>query len=111
MAIKFIVPNPNKLKPCSRQQVKEMEFCLRRYSSNSFQYRKNNKDKKINHHLQTILNNNQSWVEEKNKDPQFFKNLGKVQTPRFLYFGCSDSRVPANEILGLKYIYILNYFN
>ena len=34
------------------------------------------------------------------KDPTFFENLGKPQTPKFLYFGCSDSRVPANEILG-----------
>jgi hypothetical protein len=64
-------------------------------------------NKKINRHLRAILQNNKKWVEETNlKEPEFFKNLSKIQTPKYLYFGCSDSRVPANEILGLKYVFI-----
>ncbi len=53
-------------------------------------------------HVKSILENNRKWVSEKNKeDPEFFTNLAKPQKPKYLYFGCSDSRVPANEILGL----------
>ena len=36
------------------------------------------------------------------EDPDFFKNLVDVQAPKYLWIGCADSRVPANEILGLK---------
>jgi carbonic anhydrase len=49
-----------------------------------------------------IFDNNKKWVEEKtNQDKSFFENLYKEQNPHFLYIGCSDSRVPANEITGL----------
>lgn len=49
-----------------------------------------------------IFENNKKWVEEKtNRDKSFFENLYKEQNPHFLYIGCSDSRVPANEITGL----------
>lgn len=45
---------------------------------------------------------NRQWVERrKQEDPDFFNKLGETQKPKYLYFGCSDSRVPANEILGL----------
>lgn len=55
-----------------------------------------------NHHIRDLLRNNRKWAEEKNQeDPNFFFNLAKGQKPKYLYFGCSDSRVPANEILGL----------
>lgn len=55
-----------------------------------------------NPHLLKILENNRKWVAEtKEKDPDFFVALGKQQKPKYLYFGCSDSRVPANQILGL----------
>ena len=55
-----------------------------------------------NPHLRNILDNNRKWVKEKNEtDPDFFANLIKPQKPKYLYFGCSDSRVPTNEILGL----------
>ena len=46
-----------------------------------------------------LLLQNQAWVREKlEHDPGYFKELSKVQTPEFLWIGCSDSRVPANEI-------------
>lgn len=48
-----------------------------------------------------LFENNKKWVEEKTKvDPNFFMNLSKGQTPQYLWIGCSDSRVPANEITG-----------
>ncbi|HSD08393.1 carbonate dehydratase [Flavobacterium sp.] len=50
-----------------------------------------------------ILENNKKWVEEQlNLDPEFFKDLAKSQQPPLLWIGCSDSRVPANEIIGAK---------
>ncbi|HPZ25039.1 MAG TPA: carbonic anhydrase [Kaistella sp.] len=50
-----------------------------------------------------IFENNKKWVESKlaeNKD--FFKILSETQTPDFLYIGCSDSRVSAEELMGMK---------
>lgn len=50
-----------------------------------------------------ILENNKKWVEEKlSQDSNFFKDLAHGQTPPLLWIGCSDSRVPANEITGTK---------
>ena len=50
-----------------------------------------------------ILDNNKEWVERTlEKDPNYFKDLAKGQTPPLLWIGCSDSRVPANEIIGAK---------
>jgi carbonic anhydrase len=50
-----------------------------------------------------IFTRNKKWVEDKLKeDRDFFKNLAKDQSPDYLYIGCSDSRVPANEITGLE---------
>lgn len=50
-----------------------------------------------------LLLQNKVWVQEKNsEDKDFFKRLANVQTPEFLWIGCSDSRVPANEITGTK---------
>jgi carbonic anhydrase len=50
-----------------------------------------------------LLQNNKVWVKEKiSKDPDFFINLSKLQTPDYLWIGCSDSRVPANEITGTQ---------
>ena len=50
-----------------------------------------------------ILENNKRWVQEKLAlDPNFFKDLAQGQTPPLLWIGCSDSRVPANEITGTK---------
>jgi carbonic anhydrase len=50
----------------------------------------------------TLLQNNQAWAAARVKqDPAFFTRLEKIQAPEFLWIGCSDSRVPANEIVGL----------
>lgn len=50
-----------------------------------------------------ILDNNKEWVETQlTVDPNYFKDLAKGQTPPLLWIGCSDSRVPANEIIGAK---------
>ena len=50
-----------------------------------------------------ILDNNKVWVQNAlEKDPNYFKDLAKSQTPPLLWIGCSDSRVPANEIIGAK---------
>jgi len=50
---------------------------------------------------QRLIQNNARWVEEKLQlDPEYFKRLSIKQTPEFLWVGCSDSRVPANEITG-----------
>ncbi|MBF4493314.1 carbonate dehydratase [Flavobacterium sp. JLP] len=50
-----------------------------------------------------ILENNKQWVEQSlAKDPNYFADLAKGQTPPLLWIGCSDSRVPANEIIGAK---------
>jgi carbonic anhydrase len=53
-------------------------------------------------HFEKIFELNKEWVENtKNNNPDFFKKLSEDQTPDYLYIGCSDSRVPANEITGL----------
>jgi carbonic anhydrase len=53
--------------------------------------------------IEKLLLANKSWAQEKVLfDTQFFERLSKVQTPEFLWIGCSDSRVPANEITGTQ---------
>jgi len=52
---------------------------------------------------QILLENNKKWVSEQlDSDPQYFEKLAKGQSPEYLWIGCSDSRVPANEITGTK---------
>ena len=49
-----------------------------------------------------LLENNRQWSEDqKNADPDFFNKLSERQKPEYLWIGCSDSRVPANQIVGL----------
>nr|WP_211194652.1 carbonic anhydrase [Pyxidicoccus fallax] len=49
-----------------------------------------------------IFENNRRWAEEQlRSDPEYFAKLSVEQRPDFLYIGCSDSRVPANQIMGL----------
>jgi carbonic anhydrase len=55
-----------------------------------------------NDDLGELLNRNREWAEEvKRAQPDFFRKLAMQQAPRYLWIGCSDSRVPANQILGL----------
>lgn len=52
--------------------------------------------------LSDLLRNNRAWaVRKQSSDPTFFRRLSEQQTPEYLWVGCSDSRVPANEIVGL----------
>lgn len=52
--------------------------------------------------IKQLLENNKVWSQGmKEADPDFFDKLSKRQTPEYLWIGCSDSRVPANQLLGL----------
>src|SRR5574344_3084365 len=52
--------------------------------------------------LQQLFDNNARWAESvRESDPDFFAKLAKQQVPEYLWIGCSDARVPANEIVGL----------
>jgi len=52
--------------------------------------------------LDHLFENNRRWVAQMTaRDPGFFQKLSRQQTPKFLWIGCADSRVPANEIVGL----------
>lgn len=52
--------------------------------------------------LNKLLQQNRDWSEKMlREDPQFFERLSQQQAPKFLWIGCSDSRVPANQIMGL----------
>lgn len=53
-------------------------------------------------HLHHLFENNRAWAESiKQRDPDFFSKLAGQQRPDYLWIGCADSRVPANEIVGL----------
>jgi carbonic anhydrase len=53
--------------------------------------------------IDQIFENNRDWVKQKlNLDPNYFKNLSKGQSPEILYIGCSDSRVTAEELMGVN---------
>ncbi len=52
--------------------------------------------------LQDLLSNNRRWAADtEQREPGFFTRLAKQQNPRYMWIGCADSRVPANEITGL----------
>ncbi|WP_417226523.1 carbonate dehydratase [Amphritea sp.] len=52
--------------------------------------------------LTQLLDSNRQWAEQINQDdPHFFETLAQQQAPEYLWIGCSDSRVPANEIVGM----------
>lgn len=53
--------------------------------------------------LERVFENNESWIANKlNLNPEYFSDLSKGQNPDILYIGCSDSRVSAEELMGLK---------
>jgi carbonic anhydrase len=52
--------------------------------------------------LADLIDNNRRWADGvRHRDPGFFDRLSRQQAPRYLWIGCADSRVPANEIVGL----------
>jgi carbonic anhydrase len=52
--------------------------------------------------LRKLFDKNRNWASRITaRDPQFFRKLSKLQAPDYLWIGCADSRVPANEIVGL----------
>jgi carbonic anhydrase len=52
--------------------------------------------------LTALFENNRSWAQRMVQErPGFFEKLARQQSPKYLWIGCSDSRVPANEIIGL----------
>ena len=54
------------------------------------------------HDLQELIDNNARWADAiTRRDPDFFAKLARQQTPEYLWIGCSDARVPANEIVGM----------
>src|SRR5437660_8913335 len=56
----------------------------------------------MNSPLTNLLSNNREWARSAvERDPEFFSRLVAQQTPEYLWIGCSDSRVPANQITGL----------
>ncbi len=53
--------------------------------------------------FEEIFKNNKKWIAEKlSVDPEYFNNLSKGQHPEFLYIGCSDSRVTAEDLMGVQ---------
>ena len=53
--------------------------------------------------IETLLRNNLDWAATRTRlDPGYFRRLSEQQAPEYLWIGCSDSRVPANEIVGLQ---------
>jgi carbonic anhydrase len=56
----------------------------------------------MNNVLKHLFQNNRRWAEKlEQREPGFFQRLLKQQTPQYLWIGCADSRVPANELVGL----------
>jgi len=52
--------------------------------------------------LRHLFDNNRAWSEQiRAQDPEFFQKLARQQSPKYLWIGCSDSRVPANQIVGM----------
>ena len=53
--------------------------------------------------VEEVFKNNEKWIAEKLAiDPDYFTNLAKGQSPEFLYIGCSDSRVTAEDLMGIQ---------
>ncbi|MCO1335384.1 carbonate dehydratase [Microbulbifer sp. OS29] len=52
--------------------------------------------------IRQLFARNRVWADERTaQDPEFFQRLSRLQVPKYLWIGCSDSRVPANEIVGM----------
>jgi len=95
---------PYRLQSSSRHWNHQIRFCS---SDANMEAKASVHKRTISRYLQQsherIFENNRKWVaEKKEEDPQFFDKLAAGQAPEYLYIGCSDSRVPANEIMGLE---------
>ncbi len=52
--------------------------------------------------LKQLFDNNKAWAAKiREEDPEFFSKLSEMQSPEYLWIGCADSRVPANEVVGM----------
>lgn len=61
------------------------------------------KELQIDNSLVHLFHNNRRWAQRTtNQQPTFFSDLAEQQNPEYLWIGCADSRVPANELIGLK---------
>ena len=61
-----------------------------------------NEERVQNDMLAHLFDYNRAWSQQMREvDPQYFEKLSQLQTPEYLWIGCSDSRVPANQIIGL----------
>lgn len=59
-------------------------------------------DHEVMQNIDQLIENNAIWAEKMRiSDPEFFKRLAQQQSPKYFWIGCSDSRVPANQITGL----------
>ena len=57
----------------------------------------------MNNFIHKLIEQNKNWVGQKLQlDPNFFNKLKDIQTPKILWIGCSDSRIPANEVIGAQ---------
>ncbi|RZK66559.1 MAG: carbonic anhydrase, partial [Pedobacter sp.] len=53
--------------------------------------------------IKQVFDNNSNWIQKQlNIDDQYFENLAQGQSPEILYIGCSDSRVTAEELMGVQ---------
>ncbi len=60
--------------------------------------------------LDNIFQQNKAWADKiKKSDPVFFTKLSKQQNPEYLCIGCTDSRVPTNEIVNMNWQYMDGY--
>lgn len=72
-------------------------------SSNHWRVRKGDVESGPMKTLGQLFENNRGWAARiKRQDPEFFERLSRQQRPEYLWIGCADSRVPANEIVGLQ---------
>ncbi len=84
-----------------RISCKQKNIYLRIIGISKMQHHNKELNEEIAASYEKLFVNNKKWVDGKLKaDPEYFKNLTKGQSPEYLFIGCSDSRVPANEITG-----------
>jgi carbonic anhydrase len=84
---------------CTKSAVSIAEICNLIFET--IFYHQNFFKKGLMKEYELLLENNKTWAKEKvEKDPDFFTRLVNVQHPKYLWIGCSDSRVPPNEITG-----------